>query len=196
MQTANIRSLLEEVSTTVRELHGILSTEMPANAPYWERVAKEAEYLATEGTPRDAEQFARRVAGSFGVGMGSFSDIYINDRFDSLRDALAEQLARIEDSARNVGGVDRAKVRTFLVRLETALLDAGMAEAKDVRDVFMRDELDYEAARAIMRRLRRDETRWPPLHRHNIRAALDLLLAELGDGADFGPATPDGGGTP
>lgn len=186
MQTPTIRSLLQKLSSTVRELHGILSTELPTNAPYWERVANEADYLAMEGTPRDAEQFARRVAGAFGVGMGSFSDIYINDRFDSLRETLAQQLAQIEDSARTVGGVDRAKVRTLLVGLETVLLDAGMAEAREVRDVFSRDDLDFEAARAIVRRLRGNETLWPPLHGHKIRAAIDLLRAELGDEAHGG----------
>lgn len=101
MQTMTLKQLLQELSSTVRELHGILAAEMPMNAPYWERVANEADYLAAEGTTREAVQFARNVASAFGVGMGSFSDIYINDRFEVLRETVAQQLARIEDSARS-----------------------------------------------------------------------------------------------
>lgn len=189
MQSTHIRSLLQELSATLRELHTILSAELPANAPYWERAAKEAEYLATEGTPREAEQFARRIAGAFGVGMGSFGDIYINDRFESLRETLTQQLGRIEDSARNVGGVDRAKIRTLLVELETALLNAGLVEARDVRDVFARDELDYLAVRALLTRLEGNETVWRGRHQQMIRTVTDRIRLALGDEAHEGSST-------
>lgn len=179
MHPTRLTALLQELGEAVREMTDILRAEVPDRASYWEQVAAEIAHLRTDGTPREAEQFARRTSHTFGSGMGSFGDISINDRFDMLRDTVGTLLGRIEDAARIVDGVDRARVRTALVNLETVFLEAGMADATRLREIFTRDELDYEGVREIMRDLRRKEPQWPTHHRAAIGSLLDQLSSEL-----------------
>lgn len=171
--------LLQRLQSRLSELHEILA-EHGWPTSFWRDAMEEADRIRREGlSARDIERFARDVLGGFGVGMGSLSDTYINDRFDAVREDVERLAGDVIATAQRERSTatDPLVMRRHLTAVETALLDAGNRdEAKCVRDLLNSDS----ATRADAERLASDlEQRMRPSPESALGTALRQLRDEM-----------------
>ncbi|MEZ4403889.1 MAG: hypothetical protein R3B06_27950 [Kofleriaceae bacterium] len=170
-------TLLHELGAALARMHRVLEAEMPGSSEHWKRMANEVSMFA-QGGDVEAGRLATTISNSLGHGMGSLRDTYLGDDFEQARDDVEALLAKIATTTRSAGGIDRPTVRTLLVGLELALLDAGAPQdASAIRALFTEDELNYTTILDAVARLQ--ASTWPADHDREVRAILTQLLSAL-----------------
>jgi hypothetical protein len=154
---------------------GLLVRERwPFTSPWGAAINDLDDILAHEPCPDQIVPWAMRVSQNFGVGMGSMSDTYISDDFDSVRQLVQESLWSVVEAAQSEPK-NPLRLRRHLTELETVLLDAKMADdAAEVRQLLSCFTLDIPAVKQLVQRL---------LSRGNpgqaILAALHVVKSEI-----------------
>jgi hypothetical protein len=145
-----VKAKLTVVRDALRALVGALQAENWRFTSAWENAASEAEAMIASNSSLDSvASWAMNVSRLFGVGMGSFSDTYLGDDVDRIRDELQKELWDLAETCRAVPGSE-LRIRRCLTAIESALLAHGDSElAGDFRRVLTAEELDLEAVRRL-----------------------------------------------
>jgi hypothetical protein len=134
----------------LRALAGALEAENWRFTSAWVNAAAEAEAMLADNSPAESvASWAMNVSRLFGAGIGSFSDTYLGDEVDRIRDELQRRLWDLAETCRPLPGSE-LRIRRYLIAIESALLAHGSSElAGDLRRVLTAEELDLRAVRRL-----------------------------------------------
>jgi hypothetical protein len=150
MMSPEVKAKLTVVRDALRALVGALEAENWRFTAAWENAAAEAEAMIASNSSLDSvASWVMNVSRLFGAGMGSFSDTYLGDDVDRIRDELQRKLWDLAETCRAAPGSE-LRIRRYLTAIESALLAHGATElAGDFRRVLSAEALDLEAVRRL-----------------------------------------------
>lgn len=172
----HLRNTLPPLRDALAALLAILVREGWQFTSPWESAIEDLDQiLATDAPPDEIARWAKGVSHNFGVGMGSLSDVYFGEDFDSVRERVQELLWGVAEAARQTRGTP-LRIRRYLTQLETALLDAHLrSDAEEVRGLLTQDELDLQSIEHTLAKLAGQVSALTPA----VDAALHALQAEM-----------------